>query len=299
MDKKQYTKLEHYVPRAYLKQFSFLERGDYYTYCLFKKDRRIKKLKIDNICAVNDLYELYIFDEYKERNFIEDSFIELEGQYSELCSKIIFSIENKNKITLSSQELDILKKFISLLVFRSKHSIEIITRCALNLAKDMPLNIDRLYEILEDTEPDVVKEEIFPYVNECYGYSLAFAMMKQILNTKDLYIIPKLLKEEMGPYCCFLYDERGLLISSDMPFCNIYDKESKYFPLGDFLCFPISPKLYIAFFEENEEYNNQILLINIEQIEILNRNHIKKCSTLYISPDEKVITEYLKNHHSP
>ena len=65
MQKKQYTKLEHYVPRAYLKQFSFSERGDYYTYCLFKKDTRIKKLKIDNICAVNDLYELYIFDEYK------------------------------------------------------------------------------------------------------------------------------------------------------------------------------------------------------------------------------------------
>ena len=48
---------------------------------------------------------------------------------------------------------------------------------------------------------------------------------------------------------------------------------------------------HLWFFEENEEYNNQILLINIEQIEILNRNHIKKCSTLYISPDEKVITD--------
>ena len=70
MEKKQYTVLEHYVPKCYLKQFSEQEDKAYFAYCLFKKTNVLKRINIDKICAVNDLYELVVFDEYVDRNII-------------------------------------------------------------------------------------------------------------------------------------------------------------------------------------------------------------------------------------
>ena len=118
--KKQYTKLQHYVPRCYLKNFSVIENDNYFTCCLFKNSFIQKKINIKNVCAVNDLYELQYSNGYVDRNMIEDGFVDLESRYADCCRHILFNIGHCETMELSKFQLDLIKTFCSLSVKESK-----------------------------------------------------------------------------------------------------------------------------------------------------------------------------------
>lgn len=49
---KQITKRQHYVPKAYLKNFAVEEQRTLQVYVVFSDDKEAKKVSIDNICCL-------------------------------------------------------------------------------------------------------------------------------------------------------------------------------------------------------------------------------------------------------
>ena len=186
MDKKQYTKLQHYIPVSYLKQFANCEGDNYFTCCYIKKILDIKKINIDKICAVHDLYELQINGKYVDRNAIEDSLIDLETRYAILCRQILSHIGRVDRVVLSGDELDTIKFFCALLIFRSKRSIDdLIGFCKSFL--EYSLDYSKIREAmmeaagLESEEYPITEDDVKDYVYNCYVYEWVFVLMRKTL----------------------------------------------------------------------------------------------------------------------
>ena len=88
---KQITRKQHYVPKAYLKNFSVSNRKSEQVYVVFANDENAKMVSIDNICCRSYLYDQIAIDPdskthvFAAPNEIENSFIELEGEYASPC----------------------------------------------------------------------------------------------------------------------------------------------------------------------------------------------------------------------
>ena len=91
---KQIRRKQHYVPKAYLKNFSVSNRKSEQVYVVFANDENAKMVSIDNICCRSYLYDQIAIDTHSQThvfaapNEIENSFIELEGEYATIISKI-------------------------------------------------------------------------------------------------------------------------------------------------------------------------------------------------------------------
>lgn len=91
---KQITRKQHYVPKAYLKNFSVSNQKSEQVYVVFANDENAKMVSIDNICCRSYLYDQIAIDPdskthiFAAPNEIENSFIELEGEYATIISKI-------------------------------------------------------------------------------------------------------------------------------------------------------------------------------------------------------------------
>ena len=85
---KQITRKQHYVPKAYLKNFSVSNQKSEQVYVVFANDENAKMVSIDNICCRSYLYDQIAIDPdskthvFAAPNEIENSFIELEGEYA-------------------------------------------------------------------------------------------------------------------------------------------------------------------------------------------------------------------------
>jgi hypothetical protein len=240
MEKKQYTTLEHYVPICYLKQFAIVENEEYFSYCFFKNTKKLKKINIKKICAVNDLYEFEMSDGYIDRNDIEDNFMDIESQYANFCINVLLDINPFEPIELSSNQLELIKDFCALLVFRSKYMIEDLIRFCRVFAKYNPLDCSKIRKDLNDVEPEIIEEMIIPYANDCYIYGMAFGLMKTMLDTKNLSPEVQSLKDVLGSNYCFLYDKQGRFVTSDTPLINIHNKLIPDLSTVDYICLPLT-----------------------------------------------------------
>ena len=54
---KQITRKQHYVPKAYLKNFSVSNQKSEQVYVVFANDENAKMVSIDNICCRSYLYD--------------------------------------------------------------------------------------------------------------------------------------------------------------------------------------------------------------------------------------------------
>ena len=91
---KQITRKQHYVPKAYLKNFSVSNQKSEQVYVVFTNDENAKMVSIDNICCRSYLYDQIAIvpptgDKiFAAPNEIEDSFIDIEGEYATIIGKI-------------------------------------------------------------------------------------------------------------------------------------------------------------------------------------------------------------------
>ena len=260
MDKKQYTVSEHYIPKCYLKNFSIREGEDYFTYCLFNKSNVPKWLNIKNICVVNDLYELEIFGEYVDRNDIEDGFIDIETRYDNFFRNVIANIDKHENIILSPENFELIRNFCSLMVFRSKYMIEALANFGEYVADCHPADLSQIRNITKDIDPAAVENEIIPYVNKCYAYSIAYNLISKMLDTQSLSPEVQNYKSALGEHYCFLYSADRGFITSDVPVVNLYGEPAECLGFDDFMCFPLSTNCCIAFLEDNK-FNGQVINI--------------------------------------
>lgn len=122
---KQITRKQHYVPKAYLKNFSVSNRKSEQVYVVFANDENAKMVSIDNICCRSYLYDQIAIDPdskthvFAAPNEIENSFIELEGEYATIISKIKNALRDSDEFELARVEIDKLRQFMSSLLFRN------------------------------------------------------------------------------------------------------------------------------------------------------------------------------------
>ena len=93
---KQITRKQHYVPKVYLKNFSVSNQKSEQVYVVFANDENAKMVSIDNICCRSYLYDQIAIDPdskthvFAAPNEIENSFIELEGEYATIIYSIFY-----------------------------------------------------------------------------------------------------------------------------------------------------------------------------------------------------------------
>ena len=294
MEKKQYTKLEHYVPKCYLKNFSLLENDNYFIYCLFQNSTTIKRININNVCAINDLYELEIFEGYVDRNDIEDGFIDMESKYADFCREHLSQIDRCQTIVLSSTNLELIKEFCVFLFFRSKHMIDLLIEFCENYIKHNPANWSNIRKEIKSVDSKTLEIEIIPYLDKCLSYELAYRLMKNMLNTRDLSIEVMALKKTFGSNYCFLYSENNDFITSDTPVVSIHGTKAQYLGFKSLICVPLTTNCCIAFLE-NKKYNGQIISLTPKQVDDVNLAQASKDYGLLISKKEKWIDRYFLN----
>ena len=104
---KQITRKQHYVPKAYLKNFSVSNQKSEQVYVVFANDENAKMVSIDNICCRSFLYDQIAIDPdskthvFAAPNEIENSFIELEGEYATIISKIKNALRDSDEFELA------------------------------------------------------------------------------------------------------------------------------------------------------------------------------------------------------
>lgn len=108
------TKIQHYVPRFYLKNFSSVHKNDkYYINCFDKSTKKQFNTNIENIGC-----EKYFYDTEEDVNqLIEKKLGQYENQFNGAYGKIL---KNENLKGLSTQEKECMTYFIASQLLRTK-----------------------------------------------------------------------------------------------------------------------------------------------------------------------------------
>lgn len=293
MEKKQYTVLEHYVPKCYLKQFSEQEDKAYFAYCLFKKTNVLKRINIDKICAVNDLYELVVFDEYVDRNIIEDGFVDLEAKYSSLCRDIMGKVSSCHEIVLPQDGFELLKNFYVFLFQRSKFAIHLLELIGNMIMEENPIDIEPIKDILPDMDESTINTEIAPYMNECMSLLIAHHFMKLFLDTKNLSKVVPAIGEMLGEGYCFLHNADKSFIISDTPTVALLEQDEFDFLPKEIYCMPLAPDCCMVFCHD-ETIVGKIFSVNQTQVETINQRQFTFRSEIIISHNHQNLLKYIK-----
>lgn len=110
------VKLQHYVPKVYLKNFSKQIKGKYYIYCFDKLNCESFLTNIKDIA-----FEKEFYDKVSEEQETEKILRDIESKIDPIIQKIIL---NKNVDDLTENEKDILSEFIAYQMVRTKEERE-------------------------------------------------------------------------------------------------------------------------------------------------------------------------------
>ena len=276
-----FTKKEHYVPKCYLKHFAIREANKYFSFCFFRNTSTMKKINIEHICVVNDLYEFILIDEYVDRNAIEKGFVDIESKYAILCDDLLSCVSQMDEIHLTIKNLETLKIFLSLLIFRSKAMVEGVSKVITEYIIHRGCEYETIRKLIPNMDEKMFNEEWKPFLDEEIGLSLAHHFLKETLDPHSPSITVRAFMEMIGENYCFLYDKNACFVTSDMPVVHIRGTYShddiEYNAIG----MPLSPCVYVVFFDEGEEYNHKIIKLDSLQV--------KKINDCQLLPNNKII----------
>lgn len=108
----QKVKLQHYVPRMYLKNFAFQRGKEYWTYCLDKYTLKQFPVNIKKIGC-----EKYFYEGKAEKQIIEKELSNLENDFSKVCEKLI---ESRSLLSLDWKEKEKIAHFVDVQDIRTR-----------------------------------------------------------------------------------------------------------------------------------------------------------------------------------
>ena len=274
---KQITKRQHYVPKAYLKNFAVEEQRTLQVYVVFSDDKEAKKVSIDNICCRNYLYDQIAIDSesnehiFAAPNEIEDSFIALEGEYASIISKLIADSLARNDFELSTHESRKLKDFLSLLMWRNPIFVHISNCIVDRMYNQDPEYIEHIRNAFPDTPPNL------------FISSLANEHLKEYLLISTLAMAETMEKSQI----CLFRTQGALFVTSDIPVVNLYGEEHgiKY----DLMGMPITSDLFLAFIDTDYPVPKIVTVDNC-QVKRLNGRQISGARRLLISNSEEPLS---------
>lgn len=108
------VKIQHYVPRVYLKNFSKFNGKEYYLWVFDKQTEKIFQTKIQDIA-----FEKEFYDKVEEDQNTERSLREIESKYDEAISDLI---ETKSVQGLTKNHFEDLLDFVTVQMLRTKET---------------------------------------------------------------------------------------------------------------------------------------------------------------------------------
>ncbi len=116
MGKEKKVRLQHYVPRVYLKNFSSFNEKEHYIWVFDKETEKIFQTNIKNIAFEEEFY-----NKVSEEQITEKTLRDIETKFDIVIQKLIF-VKEIDK--LSIEEKDILAEFIAYQMIRTKETKE-------------------------------------------------------------------------------------------------------------------------------------------------------------------------------
>ena len=264
---KQITRKQHYIPKAYLKNFSVSNQKPEHVYVVFSNDENAKTVSIDNICCRSYLYDQIAIDPdskahvFAAPNEIENSFIELEGAYATIVSKIKKAIRDSDEFELAQVEIDKLRQFMSSLLFRSPVFVHLSNHIIDTQYKNDPDHIKYVKDVLPN-----IPQNVFLSVLATEFWKKNFA--------PDVGLFPQAFARTMKEsQLCIFKAQCSTFITSDMPVVNIRGEEdgTKYNLIG----MPITPEIFLAFVDTAQRIP-RIIIMNDNCVKRINRKQINK-----------------------
>lgn len=236
---KQITKKQHYVPKAYLKEFSFEKQKVPHVYAVFINAKESVSVSIEKICCQSYLYDQIAIDPesgthiFAAPNELEGVFSTIEGRYAAIISKLTSDLHKKNDFELAADEISALKGFMSLLLWRNPVFVHIA-----NTTVDKQYAQDPMYiEHIQKEFPDVPANVLISH--------LAHDFFKKQLLISTLSLFDTMEDSQM----CIFKANSSSFITSAMPVRNIYGEKNgiEY----DLMGMPITPDLFLAYVDVN------------------------------------------------
>lgn len=235
LSEEQLTKRQHYVPKAYLKDFSFDKQKVPHVYAVFPNARKSVSVSIEKICCQFYLYEQIAVDSdsgahiFAAPNELEGFFSTVEGRYASIISKLKSDLQEKNDFELASDEISALKGFVSLLIWRNPVFVHIFNT-----------TVDKLYA--QDTEYiEHIQKELPGVPPNVFISHLAHEFLKKHILISMLALYGTMKDSQI----CIFKADGSSFITSSMPVSNIYGEKDgiEY----DLVGMPITPNLFLAF----------------------------------------------------
>lgn len=267
ISEEQITKRQHYVPKAYLKYFSVDEEKTPHVYAVFPNGKEPQKVSIEKICCSSYLYDQIAIDQdtgvqiFAAPNELENMFNPVESKYAVIVSKLKSDLWEKNDFELMAEEIEVLKGFLSLQLWRNPIFVH-ISNCI----------VDRLYAQNPDYMEYIKKEFPDEQSNVMIAY-LANESLKRFLLLSTVAMADTM---DESHFCIFRTQD-SLFVTSDMPVVNIYGEEQgiRY----DLVGMPITPELFVAFIDAGCDIP-KVLSIDSRSVRRINSRQHKPKSTL-------------------
>ena len=277
LSEEQITRRQHYVPRAYLKNFSFDKGKTPHVYAVFPNAKESVPVSIEKICCHAYLYEQIAVDPdsglhiFAAPNEIEGIFSKIEGRYDAIISKLKSDLKEKNDFELETEEIKVLKEFLSLLLFRNPIFVHISNTVVEKQYAQDPKYIEHILGEFPDIPPSVFISHVAHDTLKTFLLISALAMVDTMKNSE----------------ICIFRANSASFITSAMPVKNIYGETDgiEY----DLVGMPITPDLFLAFVDV-EMRIPQVVKIDEYSVKRINSRHLGGRETILISDQKDIMS---------
>ena len=285
--KKMETKIQHCIPRTYLKNFAFRNNDEYFINMLGKEQpyEMLSEKNIINICAVNHLHSLKDNSESKQK--LEDIYTDIfENNYDNLFSVLtdddILEISDEQKKSVVSAIVTIFYRTKKWNDFIHPHAHENLKKI-FQLSKHF--NVDHYFDskgVRVDIKNKTLEELQISHKN-ITRIPLILTQLKVALNLIEA--------KQFDHINVYKIADDSEFITSDNPVIpvNINNNITRHFDIGNAYYLPISTKYLIAIFpKEGNQSHNRIIraMINKEWVDSFNSMQLFNCDNFIIGSEK-------------
>ncbi len=266
MTKEEKVKLQHYVPKVYLKNFAEAKGKNFYFYCFNKQLNKSFSVNIKNIA-----FEREFYDSVSEEQETEKKLRNIESKVDKIIQKIIL---RKNIEILTEEEKEILSEFIAYQDIRTKETREEI-------------------------------KEIPKHILEKWGNQMAPKFKNQVINSMKRDSLREVHRNLLGEIELFkekIKNMKWILIinKSKFPFWTSDNPVARYnqqnlYPFGNIglespgieIHFPISPKISLLICDKVLFKNLPIKIVTKDYMNIIHERDFQvRYSTKFVFSNE-------------
>jgi len=145
------VKIQHYVPRFYLKNFAIEKGGDYWLFCFDKPECRSFRVNIKNVAC-----EKFFYENKQDEQRLEKTLSKLEKDFSKVYYKLTAS---RSLLILNWREKSILASSVAIQDLRTREFREVLRSTAKEMkrvlaGKNLSKNLENQLETL-DSEANI------------------------------------------------------------------------------------------------------------------------------------------------